>query len=38
VTIALSGKERGRIEIAFYSNDDLERVLELILGHKRERL
>jgi ParB family chromosome partitioning protein len=38
VTISLSDKERGRIEIAFYSNDDLERVLELILGHKRERL
>lgn len=38
VTISLSDKERGRIEIAFYSTDDLERVLELILGHKRERL
>jgi ParB family chromosome partitioning protein len=38
VTISLSDKERGRIEIAFYSSDDLERVLELILGHRRERL
>jgi ParB family transcriptional regulator, chromosome partitioning protein len=32
VQIALTGRERGRIDILFYSNDDLERVLERILG------
>ncbi|MBX6331930.1 MAG: ParB/RepB/Spo0J family partition protein [Gemmatimonadaceae bacterium] len=38
VTISLTGDNRGAISIAFYSTDDLERVLELILGHKREEL
>lgn len=38
VTISLTGKDRGKIEVAFYSADDLERLLDLILGAKRERL
>jgi ParB family chromosome partitioning protein len=37
VTIRLSGPERGTIEVAFYSADDLERVLDLVLGPNRER-
>lgn len=32
VKIQLSTKEKGAIYVAFYSSDDLERVLELILG------
>jgi hypothetical protein len=28
----VSAKERGEIRIMFYSNDDLERLLELVLG------
>ncbi len=32
VSIQLSAKEKGAINIAFYSLDDLDRVLELILG------
>lgn len=35
VRIQLSGAEKGRIEVAFYSNDDLDRVLELILRERR---
>jgi len=38
VHIRLSGPERGTIEVAFYSADDLERVLDLTLGSNRERL
>ena len=38
VSIAVGAGERGKIEISFYSTDDLERVLDLILGQKRERL
>ena len=38
VSIAVGASERGKIEISFYSADDLERVLDLILGAKRERL
>jgi ParB family chromosome partitioning protein len=37
VHIRLSGPERGTIEVAFYSADDLERVLDLTLGPGRER-
>lgn len=37
VHIRLSGPERGTIEVAFYSADDLERVLDLVLGPQRER-
>ena len=37
VQIRLSGPERGSIEVAFYSADDLERVLDIVLGAHRER-
>ncbi len=30
VTISLSAKDKGEVRIAFFSNDDLERVLELL--------
>jgi ParB family transcriptional regulator, chromosome partitioning protein len=36
VQIALSAKEKGTIRIPFYSADDLERVLDLILGAYRD--
>jgi ParB family chromosome partitioning protein len=32
VKIQLAGPERGQLQIAFYSADDLDRLLELILG------
>jgi ParB family chromosome partitioning protein len=35
VRIHLSGEAKGRIELAFYSNEDLDRVLELILRENR---
>ena len=35
--IKLTGPERGAVEIAFYSADDLERVLDVMLGPGRER-
>jgi ParB family chromosome partitioning protein len=38
VHIRLSGPERGTIDVAFYSADDLERVLDLVLGPNRDRL
>jgi ParB family transcriptional regulator, chromosome partitioning protein len=31
VTLSLTGQEQGQISILFYSNDDLERILELVL-------
>ena len=37
VNIRLSGPEKGAVEVAFYSADDLERVLDVILGPHRER-
>jgi ParB family chromosome partitioning protein len=37
VTITVDDHERGKIEIAFYSSDDLERVLDLVLA-SRERI
>jgi ParB family chromosome partitioning protein len=37
VHIRLTGPERGTIDVAFYSADDLERVLDLVLGPDRER-
>jgi ParB family chromosome partitioning protein len=37
VTISVDDHERGKIEIAFYSSDDLERVLDLVLV-SRERI
>jgi ParB family chromosome partitioning protein len=38
VRIALTGAERGTIEISFYSADDLERLLDLMLGSERQRI
>ena len=35
VHLALTGREKGVLRIGFYSSDDLERLLELILGRKR---
>lgn len=35
VKIRLTGSEQGAIEVAFYSADDLERVLDLVLGPNR---
>lgn len=35
IRLQLSGESKGRIEIGFYSNDDLERVLDLILRENR---
>jgi ParB family chromosome partitioning protein len=37
VTITVGEQDRGKIEIAFYSSDDLERVLDLVLA-SRERM
>ena len=37
VHLALEGKEKGSLRIPFYSVDDLERILDLILGPERER-
>ncbi|MBI1808361.1 MAG: ParB/RepB/Spo0J family partition protein [Gemmatimonadetes bacterium] len=38
VRINLNGKDKGEIRISFYSADDLERVLDVMLGDGRERL
>ena len=38
VRVVESEGERGTITIAFYSADDLERVLDLVLGPKREQM
>ena len=35
VSISVTGGERGTVRIAFYSNEDLDRVLDLILGTNR---
>lgn len=37
VRLKLTGAERGTIEVSFYSADDLERVLDVVLGPHRER-
>jgi len=37
VKLVADAKNRGSIRIAFYSLDDLERVLDLMLGHKRDQ-
>jgi len=37
VKIRLTGPERGMLDISFYSADDLERVVDIILGPNRER-
>jgi ParB family transcriptional regulator, chromosome partitioning protein len=36
VRIQLSGEAKGKIELSFYSNEDLERVLDLILRESRK--
>ncbi len=36
VRIRVTGPEKGSIEVSFYSADDLERVLDVILGSRRE--
>ena len=38
VSVELSGAEKGEITISFYSADDLERLLDLVLGAAREVL
>jgi ParB family transcriptional regulator, chromosome partitioning protein len=38
VRLSLSARDRGQLSILFYSNDDLERVLELILGRTGDGL
>jgi ParB family chromosome partitioning protein len=38
VRVAVSDGERGTITISFYSADDLERVLDLVLGPTREQM
>lgn len=38
VKIRLTAPEKGTIDVAFYSADDLERVLDLVLGPNRERI
>jgi ParB family transcriptional regulator, chromosome partitioning protein len=35
VHLALTGKEKGVLRISFYSSEDLERLLDLVLGTKR---
>jgi ParB family chromosome partitioning protein len=37
VRIRLTGAERGEVEISFYSAEDLERLLDIVLGNRRER-
>lgn len=34
VAITLASEERGAIKISFYSNEDFERIIELVLGRK----
>lgn len=36
VSVSLSGADRGEVRLSFYSTDDLERLLDLLLGHQRE--
>ena len=38
VEIAVTGKDRGTVRVAFYSADDLDRVLDLMLGQAREAM
>ena len=38
VHLSVGAKQRGEIRIMFYSNDDLERVLELVLGTTEDGL
>jgi hypothetical protein len=36
VKVSLTGADRGTISISFFNADDLERLLDLILGTARE--
>ena len=38
VHVAVAGKEKGELRIPFYSADDLERVLDILLGTHRDML
>jgi ParB family chromosome partitioning protein len=38
VTVEIDDKDRGQLRIAFYSADDLNRLIELITGHTTEDL
>jgi ParB family chromosome partitioning protein len=38
VAMTLSGPDRGEVRLSFYSTDDLERLLDLLLGNQREIL
>jgi hypothetical protein len=38
VHLSVGAKQRGEIRIMFYSNDDLERVLDLVMGETGEGL
>jgi ParB family chromosome partitioning protein len=38
VKVQLTSKDRGELRISFYSTDDLERLLDLVLGTAREAL
>jgi ParB family chromosome partitioning protein len=38
VSLSLSGRDQGQISVLFYSNDDLERILELIFGPAEDAL
>jgi ParB family chromosome partitioning protein len=36
VSVSLAGADRGEVRLSFYSTDDLERLLDLMLGSQRE--
>jgi len=38
VHISLSGKQKGELRVPFYSADDFERIMEIMLGTKREAM
>ena len=38
VHIALSGKQKGELRVPFYSGDDFERILEIMLGANRDAM
>ena len=37
VQLTVAGGERGTLTVQFYSADDLERIMDLVLGERRER-
>lgn len=38
VHISLSGKQKGELRVPFYSADDFDRIMELLLGAKRDAM